>query len=133
MFGVIIGNVIFGTLYSVIDSKYIEIVSKIGTLPIIIFIAITFAYNFFVLIAIYRSAVKYDGNKTYDEHCEFQIHHNKVTNEYKFVTIGYKPTAHSMYEEMFQLYRSVCEGDNYIRGGNAYPHTNETIHKRPKQ
>jgi cell division protein FtsB len=63
VFGVIIGNVIFGTLYSVIDSKYIEIVAKIGTLPIIIFIVITFAYNFFVLIAIYRSAVKYDGNK----------------------------------------------------------------------
>lgn len=63
IFGVIIGNVIFGTLYSVIESKYIEIVSKIGTLPINIFIIITLAYNIFILIAIYRSAVKYNGNK----------------------------------------------------------------------
>lgn len=77
--------------------------------------------------------VKYDGKNSHDDHCEFQIHHNSVTNEYKFITLGYKPTAHSLYEEMFQLYRSVCDGDNYIRGGKICPHTNETIHKRPKQ
>ena len=63
VFGVIIGNVVLGTLYSLIDAKYFEIASKIGTLPINIFIIITLAYNIFILIAIYRSAVKYNGNK----------------------------------------------------------------------
>ena len=63
VFGVIIGNVVLGTLYSLIDAKYFEIASKIGTLPINIFLIITLAYNIFILIAIYRSAVKYTGNK----------------------------------------------------------------------
>lgn len=63
VFGVIIGNVVLGTLYSAIDLKYFEIVSKLGILPINIFLVFSLAYNIFILIAIYRSAVKYTGNK----------------------------------------------------------------------
>lgn len=63
IFGVIIGNVIFGTLCSVIDSKYFELISKVGILPINVFLIFTLVYNIFILIAIYRSALKYKGNK----------------------------------------------------------------------
>ena len=63
IFGVIIGNIIFGMLCSLIDAKYFELIPKVGILPINIFLLIGLVYNIFILIAIYRSAVKYKGNK----------------------------------------------------------------------
>lgn len=63
IFGVIIGNIILGMLCSLIDAKYFELIPKVGILPINIFLLIGLVYNIFILIAIYRSAVKYKGNK----------------------------------------------------------------------
>ena len=78
--------------------------------------------------------VKTSGeDDNYDEFCEYQIHYNKLTNEYKFVTLGYKPNCHSLYEETFENYRSVCDGESYIKSGKIYPVTNETVHKRPTE
>jgi hypothetical protein len=72
-----------------------------------------------------------NDNDSYDEYCEFQILHNRVTNEYKLKTFGYKPTSHTLYIQMFENYRGLQEGDLYYKGGKLYPHTNETIHQRP--
>ena len=86
-----------------------------------------------VLIKRGEWTIKVDSSSSYDEYCEFQIHHNRTTDEYKLVTLGYKPTSHALYEEMFKVYRSLQEGETYYRGGKLYPHTNKTIHKRPTE
>lgn len=86
VFGVIIGNVVLGTLYSLIDAKYFEIASKIGTLPINIFLVITLAYNIFILIAIYRSAVKYTGNKIWSIFARILVVINTIFSIAVFIT-----------------------------------------------
>lgn len=62
VFGVLIGNVAFPIILKIIEFNFLEITSShVGTWSVLGFSSVAIGYSIFMLIAIWRSASKYQG------------------------------------------------------------------------
>ena len=69
--------------------------------------------------------VKYNGDKTYNEYCHFDIYHNEYTGKYVLKCRGYKAESHTIYRDVFKYMRMLNEGLAYIKSGEIYTYKSE--------
>jgi hypothetical protein len=64
--------------------------------------------------------IKVTSSVTVTEFCVFEILYNETTEKYKLECSGHNPKNHPMYYEVFRMYRMLCDGLAYHKGGKLY-------------